>query len=254
MRVALAASTALLVAGFAAGCGGGGGSDASDFQNTPWVLSSGSDITLSGGVAPSIAFTEEGSAFGSTGCNRFMTDYTVDGDSLELGQIAGTLMACAPPADAIEKAYTAALGEVASWTIDGEQLVLSDADGNELLRYDVATLAGDWTVTGINTGSAVSSPIVGTELTATFGDDGSLTGSAGCNTYTTTYEAESGTISIEPAASTKKLCPEPEGVMEQEAAFLAALDAAETYNLDGATAELLGGEGQRLVALSRAQP
>ena len=44
--------------------------------------------------------------------------------------------------------------------------MLSDGDGEELLRFEVASIVGEWTVTGVNTGDAVVSPIVGTELTA----------------------------------------------------------------------------------------
>ena len=207
-------------------------------------------------MVPSAAFIPDGSVFGSTGCNRYRGTYTVDGDSLTIDAGGSTLIACPPPKDEIERAYLAALGDVASWSMDGEQLVLSDADGNELLRYEVASIVGDWTVTGIldADANAISSPIAGTEITATFAEDGSLTGSAGCNNYTTSYEADEGEIAIEPVAATKKLCPEPEGVMDQEAAFLAALEQTTLYNLDGSTAELLNAEEQRLVTLARSTP
>jgi heat shock protein HslJ len=255
VRVAFAISSLVLLAGLAGGCGGdgGGGGDAAQLENTPWQLVSGKDITLSAGIVPSAAFSE-GTVFGSNGCNQYRAPYTLDGDSLEIGDASGTLMACPPPADAIEQAYVAALAEVASWAIDGEELVLSDADGNELLRYAVASIQGEWKVTGVNTGDAVSSPILDTELTAVFADDGSLTGSAGCNNYTTTYTAETGDISIEPSASTKKFCPEPEGVMEQEASYLAALAATATYGFNGSTMGFSDSEGKKLVTFARAQP
>ena len=169
-----------------AGCGGEGG-DASDIENKPWAFVCGRPDD-SDGVVPSAAFTD-GTVFGTTGCNTYRASYTLDGDSFEIGE--PTLIACPPPVDEFERAYLDALGQVASWEIDGEELVLSDADGNELLRYEVASIVGDWTVTGVNTGAhAISSPIVGTELTAVFADDGSLTGSAGCNNYTTSYTAD----------------------------------------------------------------
>ena len=207
MKVAFAVSSIVLL-GIAAGCGSGGGGDPADIEDKPWQLTSATGVTIPDGVVPSAAFTG-GNVFGTAGCNTYRASYTLDGDSLEIGEPAGTLIACPPPVDEFERAYLDALGEVASWELDGEELVLSDADGNELLRYGVASLVGSWTVTGVNTGDAVSSPIVGTELTALFADDGSLTGSAGCNNYTTSYTADAGDIQIEPAASTKKFCPEP---------------------------------------------
>ena len=243
----------MLIAGLAAGCGGYGGGNTPGIEDTPWQLVSGKDITISDGVVVSAAFTE-GNVFGSSGCNQYRGPYTLDGDSLEIGETAGTRMACPPPADEIERAYLAALVDVASWAIDGEELVLSDAGGNELLRYEVASITGKWTVTGVKTGDAVVSPIVGTELTAVFADDGSLTGSAGCNNYTTSYTADTGDIEIEPPASTKKLCPEPEGIMEQETAYLAALGAAATYGFNGPTMGVSDSEGKKLITFTRAQP
>jgi heat shock protein HslJ len=235
---------------FAAGCGGDDGTDASQLEGTPWVLTSGRDITLPASVAPSALF-EDGTVSGSTGCNQFTGPYSLDGDSLEIGDLATTLMACEPPRDATERAYVDALGLVSTWEVDGEELVLSDEDGDELLRYGVASLVGAWEVTGIKTGDAIVSPIVGTELTAVFGDDGALTGSAGCNNYTTSYTADEGAITVEAPGSTRKLCPEPEGVMEQEGAYLAALEEATEYTIDGTTAALVGADGQRLVTLAR---
>ena len=99
----------------------------------------------------------------------------------------------------------------------------------------------------------MTSPIAGTELTATFDDDGGLSGSAGCNNYTSAYTTDASSIAIEPPASTRKLCPEPAGVMEQEAAYLAALGVAERFSVGGGSLELLRADGTIAVALSPAE-
>ena len=253
MRVAFAISSIVLLASLAAGCGGDGSADPADIENKPWQLTAATGLTIPDGVVPSAAFTG-GNVFGTAGCNTYRASYTLDGDSLEISEPAGTLIGCPPPVDEFERAYLGALGQVATWELDGEELVLSDADGGELLRFELASITGSWTVTGVNTGDAIVSPIVGTELTAVFADDGSLTGSAGCNNYTTTYTADTGDIEIEPPASTKKLCPEPDGVMEQETAYLAALGAAATYGFNGPTMGVSDSEGKKLVTFTRAQP
>jgi hypothetical protein len=90
--------------------------------------------------------------------------------------------------------------------------------------------------------------LLGTEVTAVFGEDGALTGSAGCNRYTAGYEIDGDSISIGPAASTRMFCAEPEGVMEQETAYLAALESAATYAIQGDTLELWNAEGARLAS------
>jgi heat shock protein HslJ len=249
VRLAVACSSVLVI-GFAVGCGEDGGADASQLEDTPWVITSGSGITLPAMVAPSALFAA-GEVSGSTGCNQYSGPYELDGDSLDIGTLTQTLIACVPPRDAIERAYVSALGQVAGWAVDGEELVLSDDDGSDLLSYEAGSIVGDWTVTGILSGDAFSSPIAGTEVTATFAEDGKLTGSAGCNNYMTTYTSDRDAIEIEPAAATRKFCPEPAGVMDQEAAFLSALADATRYRIDATTADIRNAEGQRLVGFER---
>jgi hypothetical protein len=43
----------------------------------------------------------------------------------------------------------AALEQVAGWHSEGEELVLVDGDGAELLRYGVATPTGSWETMGL---------------------------------------------------------------------------------------------------------
>ena len=108
------------------------------------------------------------------------------------------------------------------------------------------------TTRSLLTGDAVVSPILDTDLTATFGADGSLTGSAGCNNYNATYTSDKGTIEITEPAATRKFCSEPEGVMEQEHAYLSVLPTAVGYHVDGTVLELLSADGTRLVTYVRA--
>ena len=248
---AAAASVALLLAlGLAAGCGGDDG--AGSFVGVPWVVSSGVDLAGTDAV-PSATFTDD-TVGGSTGCNRFTASYTVDGDAMEIGEIASTRMACPPPADAIERAYLAALGRVAAWHIDGSELVLADDDDNELLRCEEASPVGDWEVTAFLSGDAVTSPLPGTTITAKFADDGTLTGSSGCNTYQTAFSLGKGSIEIEPPAATEMACAKPEGVMEQEAAYLAALPTAVGYRVDGGSLALVSADGTYVASYTRARP
>ena len=157
-------------------------------------------------------------------------------------------MACAPPADEVERAYLEGLGRVAGWhSVDGS-LVLVDGDDAELLRYRAATPAGKWKATAIQTGTALASLVPGTEIAANFGDDGTLTGYAGCNTYRTTYTTDRGSIQIAPPVATKKMCGAPDGVMEQEAAYLSSLPAAKSWRLDADSLALLREDGTFVAA------
>jgi heat shock protein HslJ len=231
----------LLLLGVAvlAGCGDDG--DVASIEGVPWALASG----------PSATFAD-GTVAGSTGCNRFSAPYTVDGDALSIGEVVTTRMACPPPADAVERDYLAALERVARWQREGDELVLSDDGGEELLRFGTPSVAGSWTVTSFLQRDAVSSPLPGTKLTATFEEDGTLSGSAGCNTYSGTYTAEDGTLTIGELAATEMACGGPRGVMEQEQAYLSALPLAVSYRLEGTVLSLLTADDTFVAVYERA--
>lgn len=73
----------------------------------------------------------------------------------------------------------------------------------------------------------------GTSLTVTFGRDGKVSGSAGCNTYTTSYLVQGNVLTISLPTASSKVCDQPQGIMEQEAAFLTHLAAAGSFGLQG---------------------
>ena len=186
-----------------------GSADATLLKGQPLLLVSGVDVPQdAAGAQPSATFEDE-NVSGWAGCNRYTGGFQIDGSSLVIGQIASTKMACPSPADTIEREYLAALARVAAWRTEDDEVVLLDADEAELLRYERATPVGRWQVTGLLTGDAFASPIAGTELTATFGDDATLTGSSGCNTYTAEYTTDKGAVEIADLAGTEKACPEP---------------------------------------------
>jgi heat shock protein HslJ len=129
------------------------------------------------------------------------------------------------------------------------------ADGALVATFEKAAASSglpgtSWIVTGYNNGKqAVVSTMAGTDLTANFGIDGKLSGRAGCNNYSATYQAEGTKITIGPAVSTKKFCANPEGVMDQETQYLAALSTAAMYRIDGSKMELRTADGALAVSL-----
>ena len=93
----------------------------------------------------------------------------------------------------------------------------------------------------------ISSPLAGRAPSAEFAAD-QISGSAGCNTYFGTYEVSDGEITIGDLAVTEMWCMEPEGVMDQEEAFLAALASVTGYRLAGEQLELLDGTGETILS------
>jgi heat shock protein HslJ/uncharacterized protein YraI len=83
-------------------------------------------------------------------------------------------------------------------------------------------------------------PLPTTSVTLQYGEDDVATGSDGCNRFTTTYTASRSTISFAtPAASTMMACTE--AVMQQATDYMAALAAANRYQVRGSTLILLDG-------------
>jgi heat shock protein HslJ len=64
-----------------------------------------------------------------------------------------------------------------------------------------------------------------------FGEDGSLNGSVGCNTYSSSYTVNGNAITVVLPTLSQRLCAKPDGIMEQERAFLAAVQTAATFEL-----------------------
>jgi heat shock protein HslJ len=222
----------------------------------PWLLTELNGQVPIPNTTITAEFTEDGSVSGSSGCNQYTTSYTVDGDQLNFGeQVASTMMACLEPVMEQEREYLQALTATATFEIEDDVLVLLDADGNELARFvavsqDLADTS--WTVIGYNNGKGgVVSVIIGTEITANFSADGRLSGNSGCNNYSADYETEGESISIGEAEVTEMACPEPEGIMEQEQLYLAALYMAETYKVEEIRLEMRTSDGALVADFQR---
>lgn len=85
------------------------------------------------------------------------------------------------------------------------------------------------------------------EITAEFiSSGGTVRGSAGCNSYSGSYELEDDRLTIGPVASTEMFCMEPEGVMDREQEYLGLLQLAESYEIAGDELTINSG-GQVLV-------
>ncbi len=79
----------------------------------------------------------------------------------------------------------------------------------------------------------------GALLTLDFRADGNAGGSAGCNTYSGTYTVDGSKITFGPLLSTKMACEQP--LMTMETTYLAGLQAASSFGVDGSGNLVLSG-------------
>lgn len=235
-----------------------------ELVGTRWVLVS--YVNAAGETVEALAdreataeFAADGRMGGNATCNSYFAGYTVDGDKLTVSEAGSTLMACDPPeAMQQEMDFLAALQSAATHAIAGDQLTIVNEAGETVLTFKAtvpATLVGtSWVATMYNTGTeAVTNVLEGTTLTANFAEDGQLNGSAGCNNFMSSYTLDGQSIAIQPPATTRKMCSEPAGIMEQEAAFVTMLPQATTYTISGNNLELRTAEGALIASFVAAQ-
>jgi heat shock protein HslJ len=197
--------------------------------NTNWDL-----VTMNGeapidGAVPTLSFEDE-SVNGTTGCNSYFGSYTLDGTNLSIGQVGQTEMFCEERMEQ-EQSYLQMLMSAVSLTLENETLTIHTSEGD--LVYQPAenqALEGTaWNLSGIATGDAIVNTWVDEQITAEF-IDGTMSGSAGCNSYTTTYETSGNAITLGETVSTLMAC-EDEEVMARESEFLAALENIATFEI-----------------------
>lgn len=194
-----------------------------------------------------LLFDDAGSFAFQADCNRGSGSYTVEADgriSLTPGPM--TLMAC--PEGSLGNVFVQQLSDAAVSSFQDGDLFMDIQFDSGTMRFAAqpAALAGtSWVATAYNDGGeAAVSPLLETGLTAVFDTEGRVSESAGCNSYTASFTIKpNGGISVGPAASTRKFCSAPAGIMEQESAFLAALASAAAYQVRGNTLELRTAEG-----------
>jgi len=218
---------------------------------TDWTVMSIAGTGTIPDARPTMRFAFGGQLTGSDGCNQVSGPFRTDGQDIAVGQLTSTLIGCEPLLGAQAQAFTEALTGASTWR-------LTEAGGLELRGHgDVVAeplvdapppseaVVSDLAGTGWVLEELGGATLVDVEPTVTFGGDGTVTGSSGCNTFSGTYTLDGATVSFGPLATTKMACSDP--TMFVESAFLAAMAGVTGWSLDGAGRLVL--EGPRPLVL-----
>ncbi len=251
ITIGLLAAACSSTGGGSASKGGTGGT----LDGTSWTLKTydvkGTATPVPSGMVVDAKFAG-GKVSGFAGCNVYTASATISGATLKVGQAATTMKACEPAVTAVETAYLANLALSATFTAASDGLTIYDVDGKPILVYTAASanpLEGEWNVTGYNNGKqAVTSPIAGSTLTATFTPDGQVAGNGGCNTYSGPYKLDGTSLTVGPLVTTRMACEQ--AIMDQETQFLAALQTPTNVETSGATVTLRDASGATQVVLA----
>lgn len=230
-------------------------------DDTEWVLTSLNGNSPVEGSVVTLAFHPGSYMDGAAGCNSYGVDYLASGNRFQVPEIHRTRDTCeAPDIMQQEAAFFEALANVAAYRATEERLEFDNAQGRTILAFarvppptTGSVLPGTkWVLTSLR-----GQPLLpDTTISLEFGEAW-YSGYTGCNNYgggpdsgkyTTTDE---GILEILGMAVTVQACPEPEGVMEQEQAYIAAFASIATYRLNEDRLELQDATGETVLIYAR---
>ena len=228
-RTTRAAMAALLVvvASFAPGVAlAQSSSDLGPLTTGPWLLTQLGGTAVAADAGITAVFSADGHLSGSAGCNDYNATYTFDeSGSMTVGPLSTTRKACADAVMSLENGYLVALQGTSEWAISGGVLTLTGTGGTVLTYSGAQGIQGSWTLLSIG-GEQVPNDIT---VTADFAADGTLTGSGGCNGYSSTYIVEGTSLTIAEPSVTRKACELT--ISGIEALYLDTLRTASTFSV-----------------------
>ncbi len=230
-----------------AACSGGGGTkltSTKDLYDKTWVLvaygNEKETEPIPEGLEIFIKLVEDGNIFGKSGCNNFFGSFTAtdNGNLTIVEPLGSTMMFCEGSMEA-EGEFLAALQTASGFYFDKEGLLFitfeKTEDGYDRFVFEKQidqTLAKtNWVLSVVSTPGGELIMPVGKGVFILFGEDGTASGNAGCNSFTTTFTADMESIQIEPGAMTAMMCESD--VMDVEEAFMTALNKVTRFSIDG---------------------
>lgn len=133
----------------------------------------------------------------------------------------------------------------------GWVLCIPPAEGEPMMTptpVPTGLTGSSWILTALNGQPSLSEA----PITADFSPDGRLSGTSGCNSYSTTYEIDGSVIAPGLTAGTMMACANP--IMQQEIAYLTALNTVDTFEIQGDRLLLKDSGGETVLEFVRQHP
>lgn len=233
-----------------------------DIEAHDWVLDR-EDSSLTADDDNPVTLAVDGDRVsGRAPCNTYRGTFDLGaGDSVEIGDLAVTRMACEQATMDAEAEYLEALEAVDHVEVDvddegrddRDRLTLTGDDGLRLAyrAFDTrAGLLGDWAIVNVATGDSIDSVIEGTEPTLTFTEAG-MSVETGCNTGGSDWELDGDELTLGAVMLTLIACEDPPGLMDQEAAIRAGLESAARVEVTPTTLTILDEDGRIVLEAER---
>jgi heat shock protein HslJ len=234
--------------------------------DTEWLLTSLNGSSPVAGTRITLFVGVRGQMAGDSGCGLYSAQYTGNGGQFHIHSIDPPSFDCVVPGAAKQQAlYFEALKAVAAYQVSVKHLEFQNATGETILAYDrklPPTLDPDlegilWILQRLRGQSLIE----GSHISLRFGPEGIagfkrrnfVSGFAGCNRYTGDFEAaDQGLLKVRNvevrwAWETGRYCDTPQGVTEQEKAYIEALRSGATYRLSDGHLEVRDTTGETIL-------
>jgi heat shock protein HslJ len=211
-----------------------------------WTLSAINDQPVTDRAGITATFSLGGSVYGSGGCNSYSgTWLDLPGDAISISGIAATRSRCRAGRQQLERRYLQQLILATTFTVEARALALATEDGRTLrFRAGARTgsaMIGTWKLTSLDTRPVPDIP----RATATFSEDGTISGTGGCNTYRAPFRIDDAALRVGPVAAMLGTCAAH--VMRHEHAFLAAFETVTGWKVRSDRLTLRARGGRSLV-------
>jgi heat shock protein HslJ len=212
---------------------GGDGSANGGLVDTSWTVASIAGVPSQPNARPTMTFAQDGTVSGSSSCNWYSASFRTDGSEIAIVQVASTMRMCQGDLGQQEAVFLKGLNGATTWhvtaagqlEIDGAIGIVAGPGVAEGPPDDAPGLelpGTAWVLTEMG-GTADFAHIV---PTLAFGEDGTVSGFAGCNTFHGIYSSGG---QIRALATTKIGCQRPASTIEAE--YLEALSRVTSWTL-----------------------
>jgi len=187
-----------------------------------------------------VLFNDDGTAFVQADCNNILATYTTDGSNISLALGPTTMVYCGD--ESMDTEFTQQLSSATIYFIEGGNLYLDLPADSGTMHFAPEGLAmppvenppageaegSTLYLVSFGPASAPQPIIAGSQITAGFAGD-QITGNAGCNNYSGTMVPVNDYFNVTNIVTTMQYC---DGLMEQEDAYLTALQNIAGYQWD----------------------
>jgi heat shock protein HslJ len=236
-----------------AGCSNGASADDATPEGRTFVSVQVEGDQIPGGGPLTVGFSgNQISTF--AGCNHGAGTADLSGGRITT-QLAMTMMACPPPTGDSDAWVSKFFEAKPTWSLSGDALTLRTDTTTVTLRDKKAVdpdrpLTGTtWQVTSLVSAQAISTSVAleQSKPTLTIAEDGTVSGSTGCNQISghATVSGSPEVIEFGPLATTRKACPPDVDQIEQ--AVLRVLKGTVQTSIDADQLKLSGTDGNGLV-------